>query len=154
MFACVPFRLPASFFAMAVSWPATGAPVIDLVRHAPAIPGPAETVRVEARTQGSAATLRWRLDGGTYQSLPMLDTDGDGKVEATVSGQSNAKVIEFFIDATDGTGTATWPSGSTGALWQTDASAPAGPWTPGAQPFCFVVLRELDRTALSTSSAG
>jgi hypothetical protein len=60
---------------------------------------------------GAVATLRWRLDGAaTFQSLPMTDTDGDGNVEATIPPQANLTVVEWYISATDGTSTRTWPA--------------------------------------------
>lgn len=136
------------------SWRAAAAPVIDSVRQTPAIPRPADAVKVEARSPGATCSLRWRVDGGSFQTKPMTDTDGDGRVEATLDAQPNGTVIEFFIDATDPSGSASWPAGSTGALWQSDSSFPTGAWTPGAQPLCFAVLREQDRAALTAAAGG
>ncbi|HEX2749890.1 MAG TPA: CotH kinase family protein, partial [Verrucomicrobiales bacterium] len=153
MIPCTPFFRTLALISLAVAARVEGAPVIDSVSQTPAFPRPVDAVRIEARATGAVAVLRWREDGGTFQSLPMVDTNGDGRVEANVGAQPNGKVIEFFIDATDGSGTATWPAGTVGALWRTDAAAP-GAWTPGAQPLCFAVLREQDRLALASAAAG
>ena len=54
----------------------------------------------------------------------MTDTDGDGDREATILPQANLTVIEYYVEATDGSLTRTWP-------------APARTSNPGVVPEAF-----------------
>ncbi len=89
------------------------APLIKDAKHKPEIPKSTEPVVVSCAVQdeiaGATATLYWRLDAGTWQALPMTDTNGDGDVEATIPAQANLAIVEWYISATDGTNTRTWP---------------------------------------------
>ncbi len=106
------------------------APLIKDVKHRPEIPRTTDPIVVscnlENEAAGATATLRWRLDGaGTFNTLAMSDTDGDGDVEATIPAQPvNLSVVEWYIFATDGTLTRTWP-------------APARTSDPGVLPETF-----------------
>ncbi|MEO8352818.1 MAG: CotH kinase family protein, partial [Chthoniobacteraceae bacterium] len=106
------------------------APLIKDVKHRPELPRSTDPIviscDIEDEGPGATAVLRWRIDGGggAFASLPMSDTDGDGDVEATIPAQSDRTVIEWYIAATDGTNTRTWP-------------APARTSNPGAQPETF-----------------
>jgi hypothetical protein len=89
------------------------APLIKDANHRPAIPSSATPIVVSAEIEdenGSSASLHWRLDGGAWQTLPMSDADGDGKIEASIPAQPNLTIIEWYISATDGVNTRTWPA--------------------------------------------
>ncbi len=90
------------------------APLIKDAKHRPEIPRSTDPVIVscnlEDEVPGATAVLSWRLDGGSFATLPMTDTDGDGDVEATIPAQANLAVIEWFITAADGTNPRTWPA--------------------------------------------
>jgi len=104
------------------------APLIKDVKHRPQIPHSTDPIVVSCNLEdetGGTATLHWRLDGaGSFNSLTMSDTDGDGDVEATIPAQANLAVIEWYVSATDGTNTRTWP-------------APARTSGPGVLPETF-----------------
>lgn len=105
------------------------APLIKDVKHRPEIPKSTDPIvvscRVEDELPGATATLRWRLTGnGAFASVPMMDTDGDGEVEASIGPQANLAVVECYIEATDGVFARTWP-------------APARTSDPGVTPETF-----------------
>lgn len=105
------------------------APLIKGAKHRPEIPHSTDPIVVSCNLHdeaaGAVATLNWRLDGApTFNPLPMTDTDGDGDVEATIPAQANLAIVEWFISATDGTNTRTWP-------------APARTSDPGVLPETF-----------------
>jgi CotH kinase protein/Lamin Tail Domain len=91
------------------------APLIKDAKHRPEIPSSAQATVVscdlEDEAPGATATLHWRLDGaGAFATLPMSDTDADGDVEASIPAQANLSIIEWYISATDGVNTRTWPA--------------------------------------------
>jgi hypothetical protein len=91
------------------------APLITRAKHSPAIPKSTEPIRFSCvlidETSGATATLFWRRDGtGIFASVPMSDSDGDGAVDATITAQPNLAVIEWYILATDGANSRTWPA--------------------------------------------
>ncbi|MCU0781582.1 MAG: lamin tail domain-containing protein, partial [Akkermansiaceae bacterium] len=95
------------------------APVIQKVRHHPAVPTSAEPVTVsceladEADLSTLGARLWWRnattTTPGAFQSLGMTH-EGNGRFSATLAPMANKGIIEFYIAATDGTLTRTWPA--------------------------------------------
>ena len=103
------------------------APLIKDAKHRPEIPTSTQAIVVSSDLEdeaGSVATLHWRLDGGAWATLPMSDTDADGDVEASIPAQANLAIVEWYISATDGTNTRTWP-------------APARTSGPGVLPETF-----------------
>ena len=91
------------------------APLIKDVKHKPAIPHSNEAIVVSCNLHdegiGASATLYWRVDGaGSFATLAMADTDGDGDVEATIPAQANLAIVEWYVSATDGTNARTWPA--------------------------------------------
>jgi hypothetical protein len=104
------------------------APLIKDAKHKPEIPRSTEAIVISAdienETPGATTTLHWRLDAGTWNSLSMVDSDGDGDVEATIPPQANLAVVEWYISSTDGTHSRTWP-------------APARTSDPGVIPETF-----------------
>ncbi|MCL5280076.1 MAG: lamin tail domain-containing protein [Planctomycetes bacterium] len=160
------------------------APMIADVQHWPMIPTSAEAVTVTARivdeqTTGLAVTLHYRVDSSTYTdqntypkfnaddylAMPMADDgahgdgrSGDGVYGATIPAQTNAKIVEFYVEARDAGGkTRTWPAPAmmdgvpqqvTNALYQVDNSfSPA--WTPGSQPVYYLIMTEMERGRLA-----
>ena len=92
------------------------APMILDVIHTPAVPRSTEPVTVSARLldespSRASARLVYRLDGETnYQELLMARTDAE-QFAATIPQQSNGKIVEFYVSATDGQGAIrNWPS--------------------------------------------
>lgn len=103
------------------------APLIKDVKHRPEIPKATDPIVVSCNLEDETAadaTLHWRLDAGTWQSLAMSDADGDGDVEATIPAQPDLAIIEWYISAGDGANTRTWP-------------APARTSDPGVTPETF-----------------
>jgi hypothetical protein len=92
------------------------APLIKDVKHKPDVPHTTDPIVVSCNLHneggGATATLFWRKDGTVpFNSAPMTDTDGDGDVEATIPAQTtNLTIIEYYISATDGTNSRTWPA--------------------------------------------
>jgi hypothetical protein len=95
------------------------APLVHDVKHAPAVPHPNEPVTISCRVTDETApaalsvTLFWR-DATTptpdaFQTMPMTG-DGTGKFSATLPGVANLRIVEFYVSASDGTNTRTWPA--------------------------------------------
>lgn len=94
-------------------------PVISGVRHSPPVPTSGDPVTVSCRLTDElpaaslSATLRWRdatsALPGAFNTLPMTG-DGTGQFAATLDPKAHRTIIEFFITATDGTLTRTWPA--------------------------------------------
>lgn len=145
------------------------APLILAVNQRPLIPRSTDSVRVSAKIvdEGTSAdaTLRWRVDGApTFNAVPMRDSDGDGQVDATIPPQANGTIVEFYIEATDGVATRTWPAPArisapgvtpevfaqaTNLLFQVDdLYDPTATWTPGAQPVYRVIMTASERAEL------
>jgi hypothetical protein len=95
------------------------APVIRNVTHSPAVPKSHEVVTIscqladESEAGDIAATLYWRDAGtvapGPFQSLAMTH-DGGGRFLATLGARADKAIVEFYIQATDGAATRTWPA--------------------------------------------
>ena len=105
------------------------APLIVDAKHRPKIPHSSDPIVVSAKFVDevgalSATQLHWRVDAGTWQTAPMADSDGDGDREATIPPQPNLTVLEYYIEASDGANTRTWP-------------APARTSDPGVLPETF-----------------
>ena len=154
------------------------APLIKDAKHKPELPKSTEAVVVSANIEdevvGATATLNWRLDGGTWAALPMTDTDGDGDMEATIPPQANLAVVEWYIAATDGANSRTWPAPArtsgpgvapetfgqvANALYQVDnAFNAADAFTaPGAHPVYRLIMTNVERLELldiGTQQAG
>jgi VCBS repeat-containing protein len=95
------------------------APVISGVKHSPAVPTSTDRVLItcdledETPVSGLQAALFWRdastATPGTFNSLPM-SSDGKGGWFAPLDAKPNLSIVEFYISATDGTNTRTWPA--------------------------------------------
>jgi hypothetical protein len=146
------------------------APLIKDVKHRPQIPRSSDPIvissEIENELPGYTATLNWRIDAGVWQTAAMTDTDGDGDVEATLTPKSNLTVIEYYITATDGVNSRSWPSLArtsdigvvpetfaqvTNALLQVDDSFAlnADFTAPGNQPIYRMIMTEVERAELA-----
>jgi hypothetical protein len=94
------------------------APLITEVNHWPALPASSDKVTISCKltdemAAGTSASLFWRIASstqpGSFQTMPMF-SDGNGNFSAELPSQTNLRVIEFYIQATDGTSTRTWPA--------------------------------------------
>ncbi len=94
-------------------------PVISGVKHSPASPRSTEAVTIsckvvdETPASGLTATLFWRNATSTTPPAftPVAMTgDGTGKFSATLPAQANGTIVEFYVQASDGALTRTWPA--------------------------------------------
>ena len=98
------------------------APLISSVAHSPVIPKSTDTVTITCQltddllapsSSSLTANLMWR-DATTasppaFQSVAMTN-DGTGKFSATLPPKTNLTIVEFYVSASDGTNTRTWPA--------------------------------------------
>lgn len=150
---------------------ANTAPLIENVKHRPEIPKSTDPIVISADVTDEgitvSPTLNWRLDAGTWQTIPMLDSDGDGSPDATIPAQANLAIVEFYISATDGTLARTWPAPArtsdigvlpetfgqvTNALIQVDNSFdPAADFTLSTnQPLYRFIMTAAEKAELAT----
>ena len=111
------------------------APVIRGVVHSPVIPTPSEAVVITAEMRDElkeeiAAEIYWRTSerrDGTFRKVDM-EPEG-GSFSGRIPAQGAGTIVEFFVRATDGTYSRTWPAETTmgqaaNALYQVEAQAP------------------------------
>ena len=94
------------------------APVITKVKHSPAVPKSTEAVTItatmvdESAAANVAVTLYWRnattAAPGAFQSTAMSDLGG-GTFSGGLAALADKSIVEFYVSATDGTNTRTWP---------------------------------------------
>jgi hypothetical protein len=135
----------------------TGALVLD-VAHSPAIPTAADAVTVRARLIGgspAAAALFWRIDGaGDFTQVEMTGT-GD-QFQGTIPPQADRTVVEFYLVATDATGSRIYPAPAlpsneplTNLLYQVeDDFNRQTEWDPAAHPVYRIVMTAAERDEL------
>jgi hypothetical protein len=134
------------------------APLILDVAHGPLVPTSGESVTISARLVdelGSAqsATLHWRVDGAGSGFDTVAMSEGAGGVwTATIPPQSDKAVVEYYVSATDGSRTRTWPAPTTdagaqqaNALYQVDDT----PYN-GNQPLYKLIMTAAERAELAT----
>ncbi len=90
-------------------------PVFDSLSHTPAVPGPDENITVSAHITDpsgvAAANLFWRLNGQTWNSVPMTCENGS-EYFAVIPSQIRGSVVQFYLSATDYSGAlADYPQG-------------------------------------------
>ena len=145
--------------------------VIDQVRHSPAIPRSSDVVTVSCRVRDdsgsvAAVSLYHRVDGAaSFSVLPMLDDGahgdglaGDGVFGAVVPAASSGARVEFYVSASDGVQTRTWPAPvrdldgtliqSQNCIFQIDNASYAG-----AVPIYRIVMRSEDAAELAAINA-
>ncbi len=99
------------------------APIIKAVSHSPAVPTTTQSVQIqcelndETAPAGLSATLFWRDSTGTspgaFQGVPMTGDGAGGFFAMLAPVASNLAVVEWYISASDGTLTRTWPAPTT-----------------------------------------
>jgi hypothetical protein len=99
-------------------------PTCSELIHSPAVPNAGQPVTVSVQAADpdgiTAMTLRWRLDGQSWNSLTMSSA-GNGLYQAVIPGQAAAAIVQFYIQGTDGPGAVSfWPAAGTDsrALYQ------------------------------------
>lgn len=120
-------------------------PVIQNGRHSPVLPVSSDAVQISAEISGAAqALLHWRKDGAAaFQSIPM--SASGAAWSGAIPPQPNGTIVEFSVEATDGTNTASWPGGNQTALLRVEDSAVAStPWVAGAAPVWRMVVKASD----------
>jgi hypothetical protein len=140
------------------------APLILNVAQSPIVPKSTDPVSITADfldELGSAqsAQLHWRVDGsGDFTVATMVDngTGGDAVAEdgtwtAVIPPQADKAIIEFYVSASDGTLSRTWPaptdsSGTQGAnaLYQVDDTVYSGNFA-----FYRIIMTEAERAELA-----
>lgn len=150
------------------------APVIRDVAHFPLVPKSTEPVYVTARVTddlGAPLTVqaRWRVDGGGAFSLETMADDGahgdvlagDGIYGASLPVQASGTIVEFYVSASDGALTRTWPAPVYGddaaltpaqtanCLYQVDDTVYAG-----AMPLYRLIMKAADKTELAGINSG
>ena len=95
------------------------APIIEKVKHSPAVPKSSDSVTIscvvtdESAVQFLNASLFWRdasgTSPGTFQELPMSG-DATGRFTALLSPKANLTIIEYYVSVSDGVNTRTWPA--------------------------------------------
>ena len=139
------------------------APLVLDLEQTPVIPTSAESVTVTTRLvdelgTASSATLYYRADGApSFTTVAMHDdgtngdaTAGDGIWSAVIPPHADSTVVEFYVSATDGTNTRTWPGPSdefgaqgANALYQVDDAT-----FSGEQPLFKLIMTEAERAEL------
>jgi VCBS repeat-containing protein len=94
-------------------------PIVKAVKHSPPVPTSTDRVRISCELNDESAfsslnaTLFWRnattTTPGAWQQVPMSQ-DGRGEWFAQLEPLANLAIVEFYISATDGTNTRTWPA--------------------------------------------
>ena len=82
-------------------------PMIGSVQHSPGEPSPGQEVAVTASVSDATSGLErvvlyYRVDDGEWQSLEMAQQDGAWV--ATIPGQSEGSVVEYYVEARDKAG--------------------------------------------------
>lgn len=95
------------------------APLITEVRHTPAVPKSTDTVTISCRLEDEkaanelSATLWWRnatsTSPGGFASVAMTH-QGGGYFTATLGALADKQIVEFYVQASDGSLSRTWPA--------------------------------------------
>lgn len=138
------------------------APLITGVKHSPAVPNSTQAVTISATLADEtmtavAATLYWRVattaTPGEFQALAMAG-DSTGYFTAALPAMADKTVVEFYVQASDGALSRTWPAPSsegqnTNATYQVDNEVVAG-----AAPVYRLVLTGAENAAFNTYTGG
>src|SRR5205085_11084180 len=81
---------------------------------------------------------------------------GDGLFAGQISNRPNNTVVEYYVEASDGTFTRSYPNVVPGPAGQTanllyqvnDAIDPSAAWTPGSAPNFMFVMTNYERSQL------
>ncbi|MDG2122384.1 MAG: lamin tail domain-containing protein, partial [Verrucomicrobiales bacterium] len=79
-------------------------PVVYGLRHEPVVPVPGEEIEVSARAQDpdgvASMLLYYTLNGRAYTAVAMAE-DAGGVWRGRIPGQSNRRLVQFYVEATD-----------------------------------------------------
>ncbi|HEV7868064.1 MAG TPA: CotH kinase family protein, partial [Chthoniobacteraceae bacterium] len=113
------------------------APLISEVTHFPPVPTSAQTVTISCQLEDEtiasvAAAVLWRVSASApaaFTSVPMVGASG--RYTATIPALADSAIVEFYVSATDGTRTRTWPAPTNegqnaNALYQVSNGSDAG----------------------------
>lgn len=150
-------------------------PVILDAQHWPPVPNSSTPIRVSCEVADEAAAapsvaLWWRRDGQiVFTEVPMIRAGAGGEFRAEIPAQPHLTVIEYYITASDGTGSRSWPAPARtttptvvpavfgqvcNALCQVDNSWNPGPATSGAMPVYRFVMTATERAELRLIQEG
>ena len=97
-------------------------PIIKSVKHSPAVPASTDRVRIscelndESAFSALTANLFWRdattTTPGAFAPIAMSQ-DGKGEWFVKLDPKANLTIVEFYISASDGVNTRTWPAPTT-----------------------------------------
>ncbi|MCU0794917.1 MAG: lamin tail domain-containing protein [Akkermansiaceae bacterium] len=149
------------------------APIISEVRHFPPVPRSSDSVWVTARIADDPGetlevTTYWRIDGTPGFSAVAMFDDGlhgdlladDGLFGATLPSQAAGTIIEYYVAASDGSLSRTWPAPVMGddplltpaqianCLYQVDDSN-----DNGVMPIYRLIMKAADKTQLAGINA-
>ena len=120
-------------------------PTFSGLRHQPVVPEPGRPVQVSVvATDPDAVTwakLWWSANGGTFSAVPMT-AGADGVYSGYVPGQPSSTIVQFYVEAQDGQGTAsTFPAEGAGsrALFEVDDGAALAAETLGVDSFRVIM---------------
>ncbi len=140
------------------------APLISSVKHSPAVPKSTEVVTIscqladESAVSSLSATLWWRdatsTSPGAFQSVAMTN-EGTGRFSATLAAKTALAIVEFYVSASDGSLTRTWPAPNsegqtTNCAYQVDNEVITG--TAPAYRLILTAAENAAFTSASTSS--
>lgn len=86
-------------------------PVFDGLRHEPLVPAANEMVRITVSAADpdgiTSLVVKYRLNEGAWQEAPM-GGDAQGRFFALLPGQANNTRVQFYLEAADGAGAASY----------------------------------------------
>lgn len=86
-------------------------PTFRSLTHSPAVPAPGAAIMVQAVAEDpqgvASARVLWSVNGGAWQSKPMM-LGASGVVSAEIPGAPRGAVVQFHLEATDGLGATSW----------------------------------------------
>ncbi|MGI8604256.1 MAG: lamin tail domain-containing protein [Verrucomicrobiales bacterium] len=136
------------------------APLIKDVKHRPAVPTSSDPIKIscdiEDEVAGSAtATLFWRISSASPPSFTSIAMTGDGTggFSAILQPQADQTIIEFYVQASDGARTRSWPAATNeglnaNALLQVDNEVP-----PAGQVIHRLILTVLENSQFQATSS-
>lgn len=142
------------------------APVITDLIHTPAVPTSSDPVTIschvtdELDSDQLTVTLHWRnattSSPGAFQNIAMTQ-NAAGAFTATLDPLPNKQIVEFYVSASDGTNTRTWPAPSsegqtTNCTYQVDNEV-----ITGSSPVYRLILTAAENAAyeeLAAASTG
>ena len=138
------------------------APIISSVKHSPAVPKSTDVVTIscqladESAVSALSATLWWRdassTSPGAFQSVAMT-SEGTGRFSATLAAKTALTIVEFYVSASDGALSRTWPAPNsegqtTNCAYQVDNET-----ISGSAPAYRLILTAAENAAFTSVNA-